>query len=88
LGWLHFAPSGASHRNGGNQHSFGFRLANSFWPIRLGRMAYMPASQPTPVLAVIAAIALVAMAGSVYIGVTAQMSAGQPPAAAASEPAP
>ncbi len=51
-------------------------------------MAYMPASQPTPVLAVIAAIALVAMAGSVYIGVTAQMSAGQPPAAAATEPAP
>jgi hypothetical protein len=62
------------------------------WPIRFGRfvlggMAYMPASQPTPVLAVIAAIALVAMAGSVYIGVTAQMSAGHPPAAA-SEPAP
>jgi hypothetical protein len=50
-------------------------------------MAHMPSSQPTPVLAVIAAIALVAMAGSVYIGVTAQMSVGHPPAAA-SEPAP
>jgi hypothetical protein len=48
----------------------------------------MPTSQPTPVLAVIAIVALIAMAGSVYVGITAQMSAGNPqPAAAASEPA-
>lgn len=45
----------------------------------------MPSEQPGPVLAVIAIVALIAMAASVYVGMTAQMSAGH--TAASSEPA-
>lgn len=43
----------------------------------------MPSEQPKPVLALIAVIALIAMAGSIYVGVTSQLAAGHPPAAAA-----
>ena len=49
----------------------------------------MPLSQPTPVFVLIGIIALAAMAGSVYVGVTAEMDASKPHAAvAATEPAP
>ncbi len=49
----------------------------------------MPLSQPTPVFVLIGIIALAVMAASVYVGVTAEMDAGKPPAAVATtEPAP
>jgi hypothetical protein len=49
----------------------------------------MPLSQPTPLFIVIGIVALAVMAGSVYVGLTAEMTATHPaPAVATTEPAP
>ena len=46
-------------------------------------MSDQPSDQPKPVLVLIGVVSLLALAASLYVGITTQMSVGQPAAHAA-----